>query len=572
MASWDQEYDVIVCGSGAGGMTAALCCAQAGLSTVVLEKTDRYGGTTAVSGGGVWIPCNDQMAAGGVSDSEAEAMTYLKHLTGGEVPQARLEVYVRNAKEMVRFMDQQFGVRFESVRKYPDYFPDKPGGKPGARTMEPAVIDAATVGDAFWQQREPYRGTLVMGKVAMTQVEAHILFGQAAGWIWLTLKMMLRYFFDFGWRRRTWRDRRLTLGQALAGSLRRAMVDKKVPLLLETALESLVSEQGRVAGVVVSQKGKSLRLRARRAVILATGGFESNQQMREQYLPKPTKAEWTATPGMNVGDGIRAGTSLGAALGFMNLTWGAPTVPVPGAAVAPALFVERSLPGCVMVNAKGKRFVNEAAPYTEIVYAIYADQAKSGGAIPCWLVFDARFRKNYPCGPMLPGKFEPDTKLPADWAGRVFFKAQSLEILSRQIRVDTEGLIETIRQMNQYAASGTDPEFGKGNNAFDRYYADPRIKPNPCLAPIVETPFYAMPLYPGEIGTKGGLVTDEWARVLREDGSRIDGLYAVGNCSAAVMGKTYAGPGATLGPAMTFAYLAAQDLAKAQPVGVKAAA
>lgn len=559
-ASWDHEFDVIVAGSGAGGMTAALCCRQLGLSAVVLEKSDRYGGTTAVSGGGVWIPCNDQMAAAGVPDSEAEALTYLKHLTGGEVPQARLEAYVRGAREMVQNLAQAHGVRFHAVAKYPDYFPDQPGGKPGARTMEPAIVDASALGAEFENQREPFRGTLVMGRVAMTQVEAHTLFGRAPGWIGLTIGMMWRYFTDFAWRKRTWRDRRLTLGQALVGSLRLAMLNANVPMLLGTGLESLVSDHGRVTGVVATQNGKAVKLRARRGVILATGGFESNQAMREQYLPQPTQAGWTAAPGVNQGDGIRAGKSLGAALGFMHLTWGAPTVPVPGAASASALFVERSLPGCVVVNGLGKRFVNEAAPYTEFVYAIQADQQRTGKAVPCWMVFDARFRKSYPCGPLLPASIQPDAKLPKEWTDKVYYKADSLDALAAKIGVDAAGLKASVARMNGYAQAGLDAEFGKGANAFDRYYADPKIKPNPCLAPIVAAPFYAMPLYPGEIGTKGGLVADERARVLREDGSVIEGLYAVGNCSAAVMGKTYAGPGATLGPAMTFAYLAAQDI------------
>jgi 3-oxosteroid 1-dehydrogenase len=553
-------------------MTAALCCKQLGLAAVVLEKSELYGGTSAVSGGGVWIPCNDQMAAAGVPDSDAEAMTYLKHLTCGEVPQGRLEAYVRNAREMVRHMARTFGVKFEAVARYPDYFPDQPGGKPGARTMEPAVVDAAELGDEFQRQREPFRGTLVMGKVAMSQVEAHTLFGRGPGWVGLTMKLMWNYFTDRAWRRKTWRDRRLTLGQALVGSLRRAMLKNDVPILFETGLESLITEQGRVTGVIVTQKGRTLRLGARRGVILATGGFESSQPMREQFLPRPTQADWTAAPRLNAGDGIRAGKAAGAATGFMNLTWGAPTVLVPGAASASALFVERSLPGCIVVNKAGRRFVNEAAPYTEFVYAMYAEQQKSGGAIPSWLVFDGRFRKSYPCGPLLPASIQPDGKLPAEWADKVYFKADTLDQLAQKTGVDAAGLKDSVDKLNVFAQAGVDAEFGKGGNAFDRYYADPKIRPNPCLAPLVAAPFYAMPLYPGEIGTKGGLVTDERARVLREDGSAIPGLYAVGNCSAAVMGRTYAGPGATLGPAMTFAFLAARDVANAQPTGARVAA
>lgn len=572
-SKWNQEYDVVVVGSGAGGMTAALCAQSQGLSAVILEKAAVYGGTTAVSGGGIWIPCNDQMPGTGVSDTYEEALTYMKYLTEGEVPQERIEAYLKNAPEMVRYMQNSFGVKFRPVAKYPDYFPDKPGGKPGARTMEPLEFDASQLGEEFERQREPYKGTLVLGRLSMNQVEAHMLFGQAPGWLWLTFRMMWNYWTDFVWRRRTWRDRRMTLGQALVGQLRHALLRQKVPLQLNTGLDELVQEGGRVTGVLVTQEGRKLRIGARRAVVLATGGFESNQQMREQYLPNPTQASWSAAPGMNQGDGIRAGLKLGAGLKFMNLVWGTPTVEVPGSSVAAALFVERSLPGCVMVNKNGQRFVNEAAPYTEAVNAIVADHAKTGGTIPSWMVFDARFRKSYPAGPMLPAQFQPDSKLPREWWDKVVYKSDTLAALAGKIGVDEKGLLDTVGRMNNYAATGVDPEFGKGNNAFERYYADPKIKPNPCLAPIVQAPFYALPITPGEIGTKGGLVTDENARVLREDGSVIEGLYATGNCSAAVMGKTYAGPGATLGPAMTFAYIAARDIAKAlQPAGTKAAA
>jgi 3-oxosteroid 1-dehydrogenase len=559
----DQQFDVIVCGSGAGGMTAALCAKQLGLSSVVVEKAEVYGGTTAVSGGGIWIPCNDQMASAGFSDSDAEALTYLKHLIGADVPPSKLEAYVRNAREMVKELDA-LGVRFEVVPRYPDYYPDKPGGKEGARSMQPAAVDARELGEEFERQRPAFGSTKVFGRVSMDQVEAHKLFARAPGWIGLTLKLFWNYFTDFSWRRRTRRDRRLTMGEALVASLRLALRRQDVPLMLGTRLDSLITEQGRVVGVVVTRNGQPQRLLARRGVVLATGGFESSQALREQYLPAPTRTEWTAAPRGNEGDGLKAGLAVGAATSFMDLTWGAPTVPIPGASSATAVFVERSLPGCVVVNGKGRRFGNEAAPYTDFVYAVQADHAKTGATVPCWMVFDARFRRSYPCGPLMPSNVAPDHKLPAEWADKVYFKADSLGALAAKIGVDVQGLAQTVASMNEYAKAGVDPEFGKGNTAFDRYYADPRVKPNPCLAPILEAPFYALPLYPGEIGTKGGLVTDEAARVLRADGSVIHGLYAVGNCSAAVMGRTYAGAGATLGPAMTFGYLAAKDIASAQ--------
>jgi 3-oxosteroid 1-dehydrogenase len=571
--SWDQEFDVIVVGSGAGGMTAALCAAGQGMSSVVLEKSDLYGGTSAVSGGGIWIPCNDDIAGYGGSDTYAEALAYMKHLTAGQVPLARIEAYLKNAPEMVRHLRREFDVKYRGVKLYPDYYPDAPGGKDGYRSMEPVEFNAALLGDEFSRQRPPFAGTQVMGRVSMNQVEAHTLFTKGKGWVGLILKMMLRYWFDFAWRFKTKRDRRLTLGQALVGQLRHALKRKNVPLWLETGMENLIEENGKVVGVVARRKGKTLRLRAARGVVLASGGFEANQQMRELYLPKPTQAQWTGAPPINRGDGIRAGLAVGAKLGFMNLTWGSPTVHVPGASAQTTLFVERAMPNCIIVNQKGRRFVNEAAAYPDVVTAMYEDDARGNGAVPAWLVFDANFRKKYPAGLFLPSQMQPDSKLPPEWLDKVYYRADTLAALAAKIGVDAKGLAETVAKFNEYSAKGVDPEFGKGNTSIDRYYSDPTNKPNSCMGPLTTGPYYAIRLDAGEIGTKGGLWTDERARVLREDGSVIAGLYATGNCSAAVMGKTYAGAGSTLGPAMTFAYLAVRDIAAAvQPSQVKVAA
>lgn len=575
---WDQEYDVVVVGSGGGGMTAALCAQAHAMSSVVIEKSDKYGGTSAVSGGGIWIPCNDDIARTGGSDSYEEALTYLKHVIGNEVPQERIEAYLKNAPEMVRYMAKMFGIHYHNVPKYPDYYPNQPGGKKGWRSMQPDAFDARLLGNEFDRQRESFPGTLLMGRIAMDQIEAHTLFSRGPGWIRLTLKLLLKYWLDIGWRRRTDRDRRQVLGQGMIAAMRYAMLQRRIPLQLNTGLETLIEDSSssgaRVVGLVVSQNGRKLRYRARRGVVLACGGFEANPQMREQYLAKPTTVEWTAAPPINHGDGIRAGQALGAQLRHMDLVWGSPTVHKPGTAQQITLFVERGMPGCVAVNQKGRRFVNEAAAYPDFRNAMYADHARGNGCVPCWLVFDATFRYKYPMGIFLPGQIEPDSKLPADWLDKVYFRADSVDALAAKIGVDSAGLRDTVAKMNEYAKTGVDAEFHKGETAIDTYYSDPSVKPNTCLGPIVKPPFYAVPMYPGEIGTKGGLNTDARARVLREDGSVIAGLYAVGNTSAAVMGPTYAGAGSTLGPAMTFAYIAARDIAAQERVtdAVKAAA
>ncbi|SDH71476.1 FAD-dependent oxidoreductase [Pseudomonas panipatensis] len=556
---WDQECDVLVVGSGAGGMTAALRARDLGLDVLVLEKSDRYGGTSAVSGGGIWIPNNHRIAALGGQDSAAEAIQYISTVTGGIVEPSRIEAYVEHARRMVEYLDRHSRVHFEAQPEYADYYPEAPGGKPGYRSMDPLPFDARELGDEFERMRAPSPGTLMMGRIGMTMKEAQVLLCRRPGWVGLTLRILWRYWSDLGGRLRSRRDRFLTLGNALVGALRRSLMDRGVPLWLQSSLQSLIEEDGRVIGVEVQRNGRLLRVRARQAVVVAAGGFERNQAMRDQYHPRPSQAKWSATPPFNSGDGIRAGQQLGAATALMDHSWWAPTTHVDGEEKQRGLFVERNLPGCVLVNAAGQRFVNEAAPYTDIVYAMYANHSEQAASVPCWMVFDAEFRHKYPCGALLPGYAQPDSRLPENLRG-YYHKAQSLEALAAQIGVDAQGLVRTLERFNHHAALGQDPDFHKGESLFDRYYGDPNVQPNPCLAPLLKAPFYAVKVDAGDIGTKGGLLTDAHARVLHENGGVIAGLYAIGNSSSSMMGTTYPGAGSTIGPAMTFGFLAAEHI------------
>jgi len=559
---WDHRFDVVVVGSGAGGMLAAICAHDFGQSVVVIEKAEVYGGTTAISGGAVWVPCNHQIIQLGGSDSREDALTYLKAATRGMVSEARLHAYLDSAPQLVRFLEAKTRMRYRAMPLYSDYYPELAGAKGGYRTMDPVPFDASQLGAEFDRLRAPSPGTLIAGRVGMTAGEAHTILAKERGWMMLIARRFASYWLDLRWRRRTRRDRRLTLGNALVGALRASMLDRNIPLWLSTPLEAILADARHATGVVARQDGKQIRIAANRGVILAAGGFEHNQAMRETYLPHPTDAQWTTTPPEgNTGDAIRAGAEVGAQLALMEMAWWAPTVFVPGREKRRALFVERALPGCVMVNKLGRRFVDEAAPYSDIVTAMYADHALSAANLPAWFIFDATYRRNYPCGPLLPGMVQKDSRLPKDWDGKVYFKADSLDALARRIGVDAVGLIDTICKMNAFASSGVDAEFGKGGNPFDRYYGDINVKPNPCLAPIAKAPFYALRIDAGDIGTKGGLLTDEFARVLRADGQPIAGLYACGNTSAAVMGPSYPGAGSTIGPAMTFGFIAAHHLA-----------
>lgn len=564
MANWDAEYDVVVVGSGAGGMTAALCCQARGLKTLLIEKADVYGGTTAVSGGGIWIPCNHQVEEKGGSDDLEEARRYVHALTKGDTDPARVDTYLDNGPDMVRYIEKEFGVRFDLVVKYPDYFMDTPGAKATHRSMEPSVLDASLLGDELDRLRPSYPSTLVMDRIAMGQAEARIVLAKEKGWVMFFIKLILQYWLDIPWRFKTRRDRRLKMGQALVGFLRLAMLKRKIPLWLNTGLDDLVEENGRVAGVIASREGKQIRIAAHSAVVLASGGFEANQAMRDKYLPQPTHKSWSVAPGCNHGEGIEAGIRVGGAAVGMDRVWGAPSIVSPVGNPATALFVERALPGSMIVNGLGKRYMNEAGAYTAVVYAMRANQEETGKTIPSWFIADAVYRKNYPMGPVLPGMIQPDSKLPPEWLNVIYHKADTLEELAEQTGIDPEGLKESVARNNHFAEIGVDEDFGKGGNEFDVYYGDQTVKPNPCLGPIAKPPFYAVKLYPGEIGTNGGLDVDTHARVKREDGSTIDGLYAVGNCSSALMGRSYPGAGSTLGPAMVFAYLAAQDIANRQ--------
>ncbi|WP_454737296.1 FAD-dependent oxidoreductase [Cupriavidus necator] len=555
------EFDVVVVGSGAGGMLAACRAADRGLSVVVLEKSSQYGGTSAVSGGGIWIPLNHHIGPAGGHDDYAAALEYLLACTGKDGDPQRLRAYLDHAPRMLQYLETQAGVRYYALPRYADYFQKLPGAMPGYRALDPMPFDGARLREEFARLRPPSPGTLVGGRVAVTSAEAHTLLCRSRGWFGLALRQFGRYWLDLGWRRKTRRDRRLTLGNSLVAGLRRAMMDRAIPLWLDTALQDLVIEDGVVRGVRAVKDGRPVEIRALRGVILAAGGFERNQAMREQYLPQPTQAAWSATPPNNTGDAIRAAQAAGAGVALMSQVWGAPTVHVRGEEKQRALFIERAMPGCLVVNGQGRRFVNEAAPYSEFVPAMYRDHEETGCSVPAWLVFDATFRHKYPCGPILPGSVMPDRSIPAALSG-ILVRAGSLGELAALTGIDATGLADSVARMNRYAATGVDEEFGKGDNLFDTYYSDPAVRPNPCLAPIGKAPFYAVRLDAGDIGTKGGLVTDASARVLREDGSAIAGLFAIGNTSASMMGPSYPGAGSTLGPAMTFGFIAADVLAQ----------
>ncbi len=542
--------DIVVVGSGAAGMTAALAAAQLGRTAIVLEKAGLWGGSTARSGGGIWAPGNSVLRGSGVRDTPGSASEYLAHIAGDCVPGELRAAFLEHCADMLELVLARTPVRFAWVPGYADYYPEAPGGLAAGRSIEPVPFNGRLLGGELARLNPPYLP--VPEGVAVMQ----------ADYRWLTLgprhpRAMLAGLKVTGRlaRRRLLGQRMLSLGQALAAGLRAGLQASDVPVWLNTAMTDLVVSAGRVTGVRAVRDGSPVVVRARLGVLLASGGFERNEQMRRRYQREPIGTQWTTGAVSNTGDGIWAGLALGAAVGLMDDAWWGPSIPLRGGPYF--CLAERSLPGCILVNGAGQRFVNEAAPYVDAVHAMYDGHTAENPHIPAWLVFDQRYRDRYVFAGLPPRR-----PLPRRWyAFGSVFRSDDLRILAAQIGVDGPGLAKTVARFNEFAVAGRDEDFRRGDSAYDRYYGDPRCRPNPNLAPLSRPPFYAVKIVPGDLGTKGGLRTDARARVLRDDGSVIPGLYAAGNVSASVMGHSYAGAGATIGPAMTFGYIAALDMA-----------
>ncbi len=549
---WDAEYDVLVVGSGAGALTAALRASDLGNDTLVLEKTGQYGGTSASSGGGLWIPNNHLMLAAGIPDSEEDALEYLFQLTGDDVARDVVEAFVREGPVMLRYLEERSHVVFQSMTYYADYYQELSGSRPGGRSIDPLPFHARDLGESFETLGMPHIQTRVMGLMGYSNQEGGALLSKAPGWWKVMIKLALEYFLDIPARLKGRRSRRLVMGNALISRLRRSLDDRGVGVQLSSPVTELIREDGRIAGVVVEQGGRAVRIGARKGVILGAGGFEHSAQLRESYLPAPTQTAWSAAYPANTGDLLKAGIAVGAATHLMDEAWWGPTILIEGEDRARMLFTERSMPGCILVNKKGERFVNESVAYTTAVQAMY--EAEN---LPSYAIFDSRYRHEYPFGPLLPGGMHMDFMQPGKVRKELLTVADTLEELGEKLGVEPAALAATVNRFNGFAASGVDEDFHRGENSYDKLYADVRLQPNPCLAALSEGPFYGIEVYPGDIGTKGGLLTDANAQVLDEQGQPIPGLYAIGNTSASPMGRYYPGAGATLGPAMTFGYIAA---------------
>ncbi|MGI9325791.1 MAG: FAD-dependent oxidoreductase [Pseudomonadales bacterium] len=555
------ETDVVVIGSGATGFAAALTARTQGLDVHIFEKAEVFGGTTALSGGVAWVPGNHLMASTG-GDSAQATLSYLKQHVGNRSNEAKLAEFVAHAPRMLALMTERGYLKVGRMVGFPDYHAETPGGDSaqhgGGRSVEPLVFSGAKLGD--WQSKLRYRARNVPIVGTMSE-----------------LRQLASYKTNFADSLKAWRAiprslwgkltgaNHLSMGAALIGWLAHGARQEGIELHLATALRSLLIEEDRVQGVVVAGEEGERTVLARRGVILASGGFDHNAELRAEHLPSAGVADHSSGAGSNTGDGQLAALEAGAGLGQMDDAWWAPTCLIPG--VGPQIVIfERGKPGQIIVDGNGQRFTNEARPYGDFVRAMFDADAASGCAIPAFMVFDQTYRDLYPIGHLLPG-VTPQSAIDDGFLTR----AASVEELAGALAIDANGLAESIRHFNVMARDGRDADHGRGEFAFDRYGGDSSVAPNPCLAPIERAPFYAIKIYPGDLGAHGGVLTNEHAQALDASGQPIDGLYAVGNCAASALGGFYPGAGGTIGPGMTFGYVAAMHLARAEETSSKAA-
>lgn len=541
---FDYTFDVVVVGTGAAGLATAMGAADDGLTAVLLESTDKWGGSTAMSGGGAWLPNNPLMQRDEVRDSREEALTYLDACVG-EVGRAstkeRKEAFVDGVEDLVRTAER-FGITFARAKDYPDYYPELPGGKIG-RAIEVKPFDSKQLGE-WW---DSLRGAMPIP--AMTN-DVWLL-----GRAWSSLSGMVRGAQVVGRAAggAITGKRLIGIGNAWAGAFCRGVViERGIPMWLKTPLQELIVTDGRVVGVRAVRGGKAISIGANRGVMLAGGGFESNPEMREKY--QGVSGAPSGNPG-NVGGPIEAAGTVGAAMELMDDAWWGASLDAPPDGGVSFLVGERSMPHSLMVDSQGRRFANESESYVDLGHHMLEHDEGKG---PYWLITDGPYALKY----FRTFAMDPRALKAMREAG-IIVKGKTLDDLAKAIGVEAATLHGTVQRFNGFARAGIDGDFGRGNSAYDRYYSDPNIHPNPNLAPLERGPFTAYRVVLGDLGTKGGVVTDVFGRALREDGSVIEGLFAAGNNSASVMGRTYPGPGSTIGPAAVFGLISARFMARA---------
>lgn len=561
---WDREVDLLVAGAGPGGLATALVGALEGLDVLVCEKSDQAGGTGSTSAGTLWIPGNTQNRSAGFDDSAADAAKYLDALIGDDDPGGLRHAYLQTGPEAVDYLVERTEVTFLPCGKHPDYQNNLPGSAISGRAIIPETFDGRQLGADFARVRPPIEEFMLLGGMMVGKIDIMQLLGRYKSVQAFTHSagLVMRYLADrVGYARGT----RLVMGNALIGRLFFSLKQAGGELMFDAPVDELIRDggsEGPVIGASILIDGSPVRVRARRGVVLATGGFAHNRAYREKFMPDPTPTHSMASE-HNTGDGLRLAEDIGADPNLSDNGVGGLWTPVSvtrrrdgSKGLYPHLSLDRAKPGIVAVNKAGRRFVNEGLSYHDFVEAMFRSH-ETVPTIPCWLVCDAPFVRKYGLGAIHP---ETRNLRKHENEGSIV-TAPTVEALAGKIGVDTDGLADTIQRNNDYARKGDDPDFGKGDVELNRFNGDRDHGPNPCLGPIGTAPYIAMEIWPAEIACSVGLPTNADGEVLDKDRRPIGGLYAAGNDMASVMAGSYPGPGTTLGPALVFGYRSAMHAA-----------
>lgn len=554
-AAAEVTVDLLVVGSGTG-MAAALAAGELGMSALIVEKTSYIGGSTARSGGAIWLPASPVLLASGSTDTEAAARSYLRAVVGATAPAERSDSFLQYSSAAVEMLRRTTPMKFSWAKGYSDYHPERPGGSAMGRTCECRPFNTRRLG--------AHRGRLRPG-VMKASFPMPVT---GADYRWLNLmarmprkavpRIMLRALQGLGGL--LLGRNYVAGGQALTAGMFAGVLRADIPVWTETSLTRLTTAAGRVTGAVLSRDGEPVVVTARRGVVLAAGGFDHRMDWRRKFQSESLGEHASLGAEGNTGDAIRVAKELGAATDLMDQAWWFPAFAALPGADPLVMLAERSLPGSLLVDQAGRRFVNEACDYMSFGQRLLEREQAGDPVESMWMIFDQRYRNSY----LMAAELFPRMPIPKSWydAG-IAYRSDDLTALGGAIGVPHEIFRATLDRFNNVAASGQDPDFDRGLSAYDRYYGDPTIRPNPNLRPLGDGPFYAVKIVLSDLGTCGGLRADSRARVLREDGTAIDGLYAIGNTAANVFGASYPGAGATIAQGLVYGYVAAHHAAGA---------